>query len=170
VPNAGHQALVTLAERVPTLTLITQNVDSLHQRAGSRDVLELHGNLARVKCSAEGTSIDQWEDGDEVPPRCPHCGALLRPDVVWFGEQLPEQILQQAAVAAASCDIFFSIGTSGVVEPAASLAHLALRRGSRVILVNLEETSLRTEGVDFLQGPAGKVLPALVEAAWPLSK
>ncbi|HEY7418317.1 MAG TPA: NAD-dependent deacylase [Ktedonobacteraceae bacterium] len=169
-PNAGHLALVELERHVPRFTLITQNVDGLHQRAGSQKVIELHGNLMHTKCFEEGTIIEQWEETDEVPPRCPNCGGLLRPDVVWFGETLPEQAFNQAALAALACDVFFSIGTSGVVEPAASLPLVALRRGARVVLVNPEETPLLRSDVEFLCGPAGSVLPALVQKTWLLEE
>ena len=168
-PNAGHRALVELEQHVPRFTLITQNVDSLHQRAGSQRVIELHGNIVRAKCFDEGTVIEQWEETGEVPPRCPNCGGLLRPDVVWFGEALPEQAFNAAALASLACDVFLSIGTSGVVEPAASLPLVALRRGARVALINPEETPLLSEKVDFLRGPAGTVLPALVQETWSQS-
>lgn len=166
-PNAGHRALAELERRVPRFTLITQNVDGLHQRAGSRRVVELHGNILRVKCFDEGTVIEHWEETSEVPPRCPNCGGPLRPDVVWFGEALPDQTFNEAALAALACDVFLSIGTSGVVEPAASLPLVALRRGARVALVNPEETPLLSETVDFLQGAAGTILPLLVQETWP---
>ena len=156
-PNAGHLALAELERRVPRFTLITQNVDGLHQRAGSQ----------RVKCFDEGTVIAQWEETGEVPPRCPNCGGLLRPDVVWFGEALPEDAFNDAALAALVCDVFLSIGTSGVVEPAASLPRVGLRRGARVALINPEETPLLSEKVDFLRGPAGSVLPTLLQETWP---
>jgi NAD-dependent deacetylase len=165
-PNAGHRVLVELERHVPRFTLITQNVDSLHQRAGSQRVIELHGNIVRTKCFDEGTVIEQWQETGEVPPRCPNCGGLLRHDVVWFGEALPDQAFNAAALASLACDVFLSIGTSGVVEPAASLPLVALRRGARVVLINPEETSLLSENVDFLRGPAGTVLPALVQEAW----
>jgi NAD-dependent deacetylase len=166
-PNAGHRALAELERHVPRFTLITQNVDGLHQRAGSQRVVELHGNIFRTKCFDEGTIIEQWEETSEVPPRCPNCGGPLRPDVVWFGESLPEQAFNEAALASLACDVFFSIGTSGMVEPAASLPLVALRRGARVVLVNPEETPLLSEKVDFLQGAAGTILPTLVRETWP---
>lgn len=166
-PNAGHRALAELERRVPRFTLITQNVDGLHQQAGSQRVVEIHGNITRVKCFDEGTVVEQWEKTGDVPPHCPNCGGLLRPDVVWFGEALPEQAFTEAAKAALACDVFLSIGTSGVVEPAASLPRVALRRGARVVLVNPGETPLLTERVDFLRGPAGLVLPALLQETWP---
>jgi NAD-dependent deacetylase len=147
--------------------LITQNVDGLHQRAGNQRVVELHGNITSVKCFKEGTIIEQWQETEEVPPRCPNCASLLRPDVVWFGESLPEQALNEAIRASRTCDLFLSIGTSGVVEPAASLPYVALDQGARVVLVNPEETPLLGEEVDFLRGPAGIVLPALLQQTWP---
>jgi NAD-dependent deacetylase len=165
-PNPGHLALVEMERRVPRWTLITQNVDGLHQRAGSRAVIELHGNIRRIKCSREGEVVESWEETGEVPPRCPRCGAPLRPDVVWFGEALPSQALTEAFVAAGTCDLFLSIGTSGVVEPAASLPYEALRRGAVVVEVNPEETPLTAQATYALRGPAGRALPALVRAAW----
>ncbi len=166
-PNAGHYALAALAERVPRLTLITQNVDNLHQRAGSREVIELHGNLGRVKCFADEQIVDAWNDGGELPPRCPRCGGLLRPDVVWFGEVLPGEALRAALSAAESCDVFLSVGTSGLVEPAASLPVAALQRGAVVVEVNPRPTPLTAHVPFALRGPAGQVLPALLAAAWP---
>jgi len=102
-----------------------------------------------------------------VPPRCPRCGGLLRPDVVWFGEVLPEQALAKATAAAKQCDVFFSIGTSGIVEPAASLAYRALSRGATVVLINLDVVNDASRQLYKINAPAGQVLPALVEAAWP---
>jgi NAD-dependent deacetylase len=98
---------------VPQFTLITQNVDGLHQRAGSRQVIELHGNITRVKCSDDGQVVESWREEAEVPPRCPRCGGMLRPDVVWFGEMLPAGALEASEAAARSCDVFLSVGTSG---------------------------------------------------------
>jgi NAD-dependent deacetylase len=165
-PNAGHLALVELEQRIPRLTLITQNVDGLHQRAGSRDVIELHGNINRTTCFREGDVVETWEDTGQSPPACPRCGGPLRPDVVWFGETLPLGAFQAAMDATGTCQVFFSIGTSGLVEPAASLAHIALRRGALVVEVNPAATPL-TEYAIHLRGPAGQVLPALIQAAWP---
>lgn len=165
-PNAGHLALAELERHAPRFTLITQNIDGLHQRAGSQNVVEIHGNLMRTKCSEEDRLVERWEETGEVPPRCPKCSGPLRPDVVWFGEDLPEQAFKEAALASLACDVFLSIGTSGLVEPAASLPHVALQRGARVVLVNPEETPLLSRDVDFLRGPAGSVLPALVQETW----
>lgn len=166
-PNAGHYALVELARRAPRFTLITQNIDNLHQDAGSADVIELHGNIRRTKCFREDTPIDDWPDTGEIPPRCPRCGDYLRPDVVWFGEALPPDKLQAALDAAEACDLFFSIGTSGLVEPAASLARLALQRGARVVEINPTVTPLTPHATFVLSAPSGEVLPALLRAAWP---
>jgi len=161
-PNAGHRALAELEQRLPMLTLITQNVDGLHQRAGSRRVIELHGNLFRTKCLEEETLVETWEDRGEIPPRCPRCGAWLRPDVVWFGEMLPTAALREAETAALSCDIFFSIGTSTLVYPAAELPLMALRSGATLVEINPQPTPL-SELADFsLRGPAAEVLPMLL--------
>ncbi|CAG0936832.1 NAD-dependent protein deacylase [Thermoflexales bacterium] len=166
-PNAGHYALAQMQQRVAQFSLLTQNVDGLHQRAGSVGVIELHGNITRVKCSREGIVIDRWEETGETPPRCPHCGAGLRPDVVWFGEMLPREALLAANAATNTCDVFFSIGTSSLVEPAASLGRVASHRGATVVEVNPTVTPLTTHATFSLQGPAGVILPALIKAVWP---
>ncbi len=166
-PNPGHFALAEIERRVPQFTLITQNVDSLHQRAGSRAVLELHGNIARTTCSREGRVVEAWPESDERPPRCPHCGAFLRPDVVWFGEALPADVLEAAIAATRTADVFLTIGTSGLVHPAASLPLLAARQGAVTVEVNPEETPLSEEMTYCLRGPSGVLLPALVAAVWP---
>ena len=167
-PNPAHLALAALERRVPEFLLITQNVDGLHQRAGSQRVVELHGNIARVKCSREGTLVATWEDpGDELPPRCPACGAFLRPDVVWFEELLPPEPLAHAEEAARHCDVLLVVGTSAEVYPAAALPEHARRGGARVIEINPNETPLTAEADYTLRGPAGSVLPALLAATFP---
>lgn len=163
-PNPGHLALAELERRIPSFTLITQNVDGLHQQAGSRNVIELHGNINRTKCFEEGDVVDSWPATTEVPPRCPRCGGYLRPDVVWFGETLPRQALSAAFEAAEQCDLFMSIGTSSVVQPAASLPVTALGRGAVVVEINPDRTPLTSQVSYVLQGAAGQVLPRLVEA------
>jgi NAD-dependent deacetylase len=163
-PNSGHLALVDLEKRVPKFTLITQNVDGLHQRAGSRDVVELHGNITRVKCFDENIVVSDWPETGEVPPRCPRCGGLLRPDVVWFGEMLPPEAIERAVAASKSCDLFFSIGTSTIVHPAASLPFEALEHGATVVEINPDETPLTSRSHHVLAGLAGHVLPELVRA------
>jgi len=165
-PNPGHYALAEIQQHVAEFNLITQNVDGLHQLAGSTDVIELHGNIMRSKCSRENVVIEQWVEANETLPRCPRCGASLRPDVVWFGELLPPAAWETAAQVANSCDVFLSIGTSGLVEPAASLAHIALQHGAAVIEVNPTTTSLTSRATFALQGASGEILPHLVKAVW----
>ena len=166
-PNPGHLALVEMERRIAGFTLITQNVDGLHRRAGSHQVLELHGNLFRAKCLDEDRPVENWPDSEEIPPRCPRCGALLRPDVVWFGESLPHRALQAALQASQDCDLFFSIGTSGVVEPAASLPYEAIRAHGDVVEINPQPTPLSVHARYSVTAPAGTALPRLVLAAWP---
>jgi len=164
-PNPGHTALAEMEKWVRIFTLITQNVDGLHYKAGNRNVLELHGNLQRVRCSECYLVADTWEETEEVP-RCANCGGFLRPDVVWFGESLPRAELESAVEAARTCQVFFSVGTSGLVQPAAALAYAARNKGAVIVEVNLEPTPL-TDKVDFfLQGRSGEVLPELVRAVW----
>jgi NAD-dependent deacetylase len=169
-PNPGHFALAEIERRWgDNFALVTQNVDGLHRAAGSLRVLEIHGSLYRTRC----TGCRRVEDRGLEPlgelPECPGCGALLRPDIVWFHEMLPEDVWQEALVAAARCDVLLVVGTSAVVHPAASLIPLAQRghsercRGATVIEVNLAQT----EASDFadigLYGPSGQILPKLVE-------
>ncbi len=163
-PNAGHRALVALDRRVPELVVVTQNVDGLHQRAGSRRVVELHGNITRVKCSREGTPCADWDDSGAEVPRCRRCGAYLRPDVVWFEELLPEDALAAAEDAARRCDVLLVVGTSAEVYPAAALPEAASAAGARVVEVNPSPTALSARADHALRGPAGTVLPALVAA------
>ena len=165
-PNAGHYALVEIEKKVPQFTLITQNVDGLHRMAGSLNILELHGNIQRVRCSECGRFTEDWGDDTESVPQCETCSGLLRPDVVWFGENLPRAELENAVQAARSCDVFFSIGTSGVVQPAASLGFAARNNGSVVVEINAEPTPL-TPKTDFaLHGKSGEILPELVKVVW----
>jgi NAD-dependent deacetylase len=169
-PNRGHLALVRLVELVPTFTLVTQNVDGLHQQAGNRGVIELHGNIHRTICSVEGThrQVGSAIDEDEGRlPRCVSCGALLRPDVVWFGEALPRTALTAAVAAVDTCDMFFSVGTSALVYPAAALPQMAAQGGAVTVEINTDRTPL-SRLVDYhLHGPSGVFLPALLHAAWP---
>ena len=165
-PNAGHYALVDFEERVPQFTLVTQNVDGLHRMAGSQNVLELHGNIQRVRCAECYIFTETWGDDSESVPQCEVCGGFLRPDVVWFGEALPRVQLEDAIEAARSCEVFFSIGTSGVVQPAASLAYAAHNRGAVIVEINAEPTPLTSKANYFLQGKSGEILPELVKAIW----
>jgi len=162
-PNAGHHALVTLQQQVSTFTLITQNVDGLHQRAGSSGVIELHGNLNRIKCSSTGAIVAHWKDSETVPPSCDEGRGLLRPDVVWFGESLPAEALTAALKTAQTCEVFLSIGTSSVVYPAASLPFEALHAGAVVVEINPEITPLTQQAHFSLLGRSGEILPELVK-------
>lgn len=162
-PNPGHLALAALQDRFSSFTLVTQNVDGLHRRAGSRDVLELHGNIATTRCFDEGMEVSDFADDGRTPPRCPRCGALLRPGVVWFGESLPRTVLERAEQAAETCEVLLSIGTSSLVQPAAGIPLLAKRRGALLIEVNLQPTPLTSLADVVLSGPAGQLLPALVQ-------
>jgi NAD-dependent deacetylase len=165
-PNAGHIALARLEQLLPNLTLITQNIDGLHQAAGSSNLIELHGNIARTKCFEDGRIIESWPESGDIPPRCPHCSGLLRPDVVWFHESLPAAPLAQAIDESQNSNIFFSIGTSALVQPAASLAHEARHNGATLVEINLEPTPLTPYTNYALHGAAAAILPALVEQAF----
>jgi len=160
-PNAAHRALVEFERRIPQFTLLTQNVDGLHQRAGSRAVVELHGNLTRTKCFEENVVVERWAENGEVPPRCPRCGGLLRPDVVWFEENLPAAALARARAASGECELFLCVGTATVVQPAAALPYLALEAGVVVVEINPQSTPLTPRAHYVLAGAAGAVLPAL---------
>lgn len=167
-PNPGHRAIARLESRVAHFTLITQNVDGLHRRAGSADPVELHGSLLRARCSREGTVVESWDEPKVGPPRCVGCQAYLRPDVVWFGETLPEHALGRARDASASCDVLLSVGTSNLIEPAASLPWLAASTGAVVAVVNPSMEGQRSgTRIHHLVGRAGELLPALLAAAWP---
>jgi NAD-dependent deacetylase len=165
-PNAGHRVLAAMESVFPSMTVITQNVDNLHRRAGSTLVYELHGNIERNYCITCGTV---YRDAD-VPvrngsPVCPSCNGLIRPDVVWFGEMLPENQWAAAVRSAEASDLFFSIGTSAVVYPASSLPLIGKRAGAFLVEVNPEPTPLTDRVDEFLQGPAGVILPAVLEVA-----
>jgi NAD-dependent deacetylase len=163
-PNPGHHALARIEGARPGFLLATQNVDGLHARAGSRNLVELHGNIRRTICFDHRHLAERWEPVDEPPPRCEQCGGLLRPDVVWFGEALPEDALRRAQEAAAQCDLFLSIGTSTLVYPAAELPFIAGSNGATVIEINPDFTPL-TKLADFvLRDKAGVALPALAAA------
>jgi NAD-dependent deacetylase len=165
-PNQGHLALAELERRIPDFILVTQNVDGLHARAGSRNVVELHGNILRSKCSLEGEVTEPEEYDGTVPPQCPRCGAFLRPDVVWFGEMLPPAALGIASEAARGCDLLFWIGTSSLVYPAAALPYETLEVGATLVKINPSETPLSRQADYSLRGPAGEVLPKLLREAF----
>lgn len=163
-PNPGHRALVDLEQRLPgSFTLVTQNVDGLHQAAGSRNVLEIHGAIRRVRCTGCALVTDRGTEALADMPSCESCGKLLRPDVVWFEEALPEDIWQQAVEAVQTCDCFLVVGTSAVVYPAAGLIEVARREGADVIEVNLQESAASHRADVVLLGPSGTLLPELIK-------
>jgi NAD-dependent deacetylase len=168
-PNPGHVALARMEALVPELVVVTQNIDGLHTEAGSTDVVELHGNIRRVKCLDRGHPyagpLPPYAEGQEQdPPPCPVCGSPLRPDVVWFGEMLPVDAVERAWALAERCEVLLLIGTSGTVWPAAELPLVARRRGALVIEVNPTPSELTHAADVFLAGPAGQVLPQLLDA------
>jgi len=169
-PNPAHLALARLEKHVTAqkcgFTLLTQNVDRLHQAAGSENVVELHGTLWVWRCTRCGIEREEREVPFKAyPPRCA-CGGARRPAVVWFGEMLAEDVVQKAHAALENCDFFFSVGTSAVVEPAASFIHVARHRGAKTAEINRDPTPI-SPAVDWsLLGQAGEILPGLVERAF----
>ncbi len=165
-PNDAHRALAAIEARVPSFELVTQNVDGLHQRAGSARVLELHGNLTRARCVG-GCGVLELPPPpvSNLPPRC-ECGQLLRPDVVWFGEALPYAAITQAFDAVLACDALLVVGTSATVYPAADLPRRALSAGCYVVEVNPEPTPLSPLVHAALRGPAAAILPQMVREAF----
>jgi len=159
-PNAGHWALAELAQRLRDVVVVTQNVDGLHRRAGSRDVIELHGNLMQTRRTSDDAFVSTWDE-TQVPPVCPDTGALLRPNVVWFGEMLPARALETALARAQNCDVFLAVGTSGVVYPAASLAPLARDHGATLVEINPEPTALSAQADYVVRATSARALPAL---------
>ena len=184
-PNRGHYAIAQLETRVPEFTLVTQNVDGLHRVGGSKNVVEIHGNILRVRCfencvsytvgdsSKEARSVFEWDEAVgagaardsliPVVPRCPVCGDYLRPDVVWFGENLSEAAIEAAFGAAEKADLLLSVGTSSVVYPAAMLPEIAAQAGAKVVEINLDETPLSPLATISIRGPAGEVLPRILD-------
>ena len=172
-PHDGHRALAALEARWPGLVVVTQNVDDLHERAGSSRVLHLHGELMRLRCSAcdrpltgfEVPAMEEMDAGQRVErPRCVHCGGRVRPGVVWFGESLPAEVWGQAQAVIEGCDLLLVVGTSGQVEPAASLVALARSRGAKVVLVDPGETLHGSLADVRLHTTAGAGLSAIVSA------
>jgi NAD-dependent deacetylase len=168
-PNPAHDAIARLDRSLSRFLLVTQNVDGLHARAGSKRIVELHGNIFRARCTRCGSvREDLGVPLEEIPPRC-DCGAGLRPDVVWFGEGLPETALRDAFEASRACDLMVVVGTSAVVQPAASMPLLAEQAGARVIEVNPDTTPI-TPFMDLhLEGKAAEILPGLVTELLSLS-
>jgi NAD-dependent deacetylase len=168
-PNPGHEALVQMESIFESVVIITQNVDGLHQAAGSHHVIELHGNIHRNKC-ADGcygnpTLVDvplSTEENEDGLPLCPLCGAFVRPDIVWFGEMLPETALEQSFKVCNEADAMLTIGTSGDVIPASLLPRIVAKHNAPIIEINPEDTSLTSLARAVLRGPSGVLLPQLV--------
>lgn len=166
-PNPGHHALAALERRVPDFLLATQNVDGLHAKAGSTKLVELHGNIGRVRCSRDGGIVAHWDEPyDDLPPRCPRCGAFLRPDIVWFEEMLPADAIERAEDAARNCALLLVVGTSAEVYPAAGLPLQAKSAGATLVEINPEATPVSQHADFLLRAPSGIALPALLAAAF----
>lgn len=173
-PNAAHRAIAEMANVVPTFTLVTQNVDDLHERSGTQGVLHLHGELARPYCEAcrnpyafpAGVPEVSLGRSRITPPPCTACGGRIRPGVVWFGESLPKLEWRAAQEAARQSDVFLCVGTSALVQPAASLTELAIRAGAVTVQINPNPTDLDSAVTRAIRGPAGEVLPQIVRQTW----
>ena len=166
-PNPGHSALVSLEKRLEgrgNFTLITQNIDGLHEKAGSRNMLELHGNIWRIRCTRCGRVEEDFREEVPYPPMSACCGALQRPHVVWFGESLDPFVLSRAEESSENCQVLLVVGTSGTVHPAASLALRAAARGAVFLEMNPDPTPLSPYARVSLQGKAGEILPRIVQS------
>ena len=161
-PNAAHYEIARWQDRFAEFTLVTQNIDGLHMKAGSRDVIELHGNIWRARCT-ECHFYQDTSGGQKRPDACLECGSFLRPDVVLFGELLPRGAFERAAEGAVSCELCFVVGTSGLVYPAAGIPEIAKSAGAYVVEVNPEETPLSHSCHEVITGKAGEVLPLFSE-------
>ncbi len=161
-PNPAHRAIVDLESKLSSLTLVTQNVDGLHERAGTKNVVRLHGSLWTLRCTACGTEQKDLRPRlDPLPPEC-GCGGMLRPGVVWFGESLPRDAMQEAQNAARLCRLMLVVGTSSLVYPAASIPQFAKSAGAFLVEVNPERTPLTPLVDEYYDGPAGEILPGFV--------
>jgi NAD-dependent deacetylase len=161
-PNPGHSAIAEMESMFDEFMVITQNVDRLHQLAGSKNVVELHGNITSFHCFDQKHKSEFVPGGLETPPLC-RCGSLLRPSVVWFGESLPQGLFEQAAAAAAECDVILVVGTSGIVHPAAALPVMAKNSGAKVVEINREPTPLTSLADIVVQQESGIALPEILE-------
>ena len=160
-PNPGHFALARLEKILPRFVLVTQNIDDLHRKAGSSDVIELHGNIEKFRC-LEAAHPAVYDPGwGKEPPLC-HCGSIIRPGVVWFGEQLPKKEIERAFLESERCDVMLVAGTSGLVSPASHLPLMAKDAGAVVIEVNTDHSAITPFADIFLEGPSGEILPGLV--------
>lgn len=160
-PNQAHYAIVELEKKYEQFLLITQNVDGVHRKAGSKKYIEIHGCIWESKCVDCYSVVDDFEtDHTKISP-CKKCGGIMRPNVVWFGEAIPDMNLRKSYYAAQSCDVMIVVGTSGYVQPAASLPFLAKQNNAKVIDINIEPTSISEIADIFIQGRAGEVLPRI---------
>ena len=159
-PNEAHRTIVDMERHFDSFAVITQNIDGLHARAGSRRIVELHGNIWRMRCERDGTVITLSEPVKDIPPLC-QCGAIMRPDVVWFGEPLPDAAVDAASEIARNSDVMFVVGTSAIVYPAAALPIITKNSGGAVIEVNTEATEVSTYADLSITGRAGEVMPVL---------
>jgi NAD-dependent deacetylase len=167
-PNAGHKTIAAWEQLFPDFILITQNIDGLHARAGSRKIIELHGNIWQMRCVKEGTVVDNTDVPlREIPPLCPTCGGLLRPHVVWFGESLDVRDIDRAFSLSSHCQVMFVVGTSSIVHPAASLPIVAADSGAILVEVNPDPTPLTGRANFSFRGKAGEILPFIHD---PLAK
>jgi len=163
-PNKGHLAIAEMESLIKDFTLITQNVDGLHRSAGSKNIIEIHGNLWRVKCIDHGhISYNMDVPLKEIPPHC-HCGSIVRPDVVWFGESLSQSDINNSYDALRRAEILLVVGTSGIVQPVASFPHVAKEAGALVVEINIEKTPITALADYTLLGPSGEVLPLIVDS------
>ena len=161
-PNPGHYALADFEQQVSDYTLITQNIDGLHQLAGSRNIVEMHGNLWQIRCTSCGNIEQNFEvPFKELPPLCKNCNSLGRPNIVWFGEVIPMPIIDKSLMAIENCQVMLIIGTSGVVEPAASMGLIAKQTGKTVIEINLEPTPNSNFYDLSINGKSGEILPQI---------
>ena len=161
-PNSAHHALVNLENKTPTFTLISQNVDGLHLRAGSRKLIEIHGNIWKVRCTV-CNEVSMNEDVPiPIPPYCASCGGMLRPHIIWFGEALIPDDIEKSVQALQACDVMLIIGTSGIVQPAASFAEMAKSAGAFVVEINLDPTPAVGSFDVKLRGRASEIVPALL--------
>ncbi len=161
-PNPAHHAIADMEEKAKDFTLITQNVDGLHEKSGSKNILELHGNIWKVRCVECNSVTDNYDVPIEILPYCDDCSGLLRPHIVWFGEMLPGEVLSSANAALQRCDMMLIVGTSGVVQPAASMVFIAKRAGAYIVEANLEATANSDIADDTIIGRAAEIIPALV--------
>ncbi|MGQ9618525.1 MAG: SIR2 family NAD-dependent protein deacylase [Candidatus Aminicenantia bacterium] len=158
-PNSGHIVIAKWESLFPSFWVITQNIDGLHRKAGSRNIVELHGNIWKARCTREMTIEENYDVPlKEIPPKCKNCGALLRPYVVWFGESLYREDIEKAEEISSSSDVIFVLGTSAVVYPAAGLPLLTKRKGGVIVEINIAETPLTSYSDFFFKGKAGEIL------------